>query len=64
MIRIFLCLLSLAGTGFAAEPRVVILDVEDVVLRYEAIRPNCLVYAKDGFDRGDYYSRRLREYLI
>jgi predicted nucleotidyltransferase len=41
----------------------VILDVEDVVLRYEAIRPNCLVYAKDSFDRGEYYSRRLREYL-
>ncbi len=41
----------------------VILDTQDPVLRYEAIRQNCLVYARDDFDRGDYYSRGMREYF-
>ncbi|MCB1752624.1 MAG: nucleotidyltransferase domain-containing protein [Gammaproteobacteria bacterium] len=41
----------------------VILDIEDPVLRYEAIRQNCLVYAREGFDRGGYYSRGMREYF-
>jgi len=41
----------------------VFLDGRDVVLKYEAVRPNCLVYAKDTFDRGAYYSRTIREYL-
>jgi len=41
----------------------VILDDSDVVLRYEAVRPNCLLYAREDFDLGTYYSRALREYL-
>ena len=38
-------------------------DGRDVVLRYESIRQNCLVYARDNFDRGACYARALREYL-
>jgi predicted nucleotidyltransferase len=40
----------------------VFLDTADVVLRYEAVRPNFLIYARESFDRGEYYSRTLREY--
>lgn len=41
----------------------VFLDSADPVLRFEAVRPNRLVYARDGFDRGDYYSRVVRQYF-
>lgn len=42
---------------------VLLLDTEDVVLRYEAVRSNRLLYARDGFDRGGFYSRVIRDYL-
>lgn len=41
----------------------VLLDEADLTLRFEALRPNCLVYAQPDFDRGSYYSRTLREYF-
>ena len=41
----------------------VLMDGADLSLRFEALRPNCLVYAKPEFDRGSYYSRTLREYF-
>lgn len=41
----------------------VILDTGEVVTRFEAVRQNCLVYARDDFDAGAYYSRSVREYL-
>ncbi len=41
----------------------VLLDGADPALRFEAVRPNCLVYAKPEFDRGSYYSLALREYF-
>ncbi|MFQ5488534.1 MAG: nucleotidyltransferase domain-containing protein [Gammaproteobacteria bacterium] len=41
----------------------VVLSSDDVVLRFEAVRLNQLVYARKGFDRGGYYSRSIREYL-
>lgn len=40
-----------------------ILDGADVVLRFEAVSPNRLVYAREGFDHGAYYSRAVREYF-
>lgn len=39
------------------------LDTDDVVLRFEAVHPNQLVYAADHFDHGDFYSRVIREYF-
>ncbi len=41
----------------------VFLDTADLVLQYEAVRPNCLVYQAADFDRGAMYSRVVRLYL-
>jgi predicted nucleotidyltransferase len=40
----------------------VFLDVRDVVLRFEAVRQNRLVYQTEDFDPGTYTSRIVREY--
>lgn len=40
----------------------VILDTKDVVLRFEAVRHNRLVYQTPDFDPGTYTSRIVREY--
>lgn len=52
---------ALVRAGFD-DVDLVFLDTADVVLRYEAVRPNLLIYAREGFDHGEYYSRALREY--
>lgn len=39
------------------------LNQADPVTRYEALRPKRMLFAREGFDRGGYYSRVLREYL-
>ena len=41
----------------------VVLDTDDIVLAYEALQQNCLVYAVDDFDRGTLYSDTIRKYL-
>ncbi len=41
----------------------VLLDEADPAMRFEAVRPNCLVYTRGDFDRGSYYSRTVREYF-
>lgn len=41
----------------------VLLDDRDLVLSYEAVRPNKLVYARADFDRGAFYSKVIRKYL-
>lgn len=38
-------------------------SADDIVLRYEAVRQNVLVYAAEDFDRGEMYSRVVRAYL-
>jgi len=35
----------------------------DIVMAYEAVRPNRIIYQSDGFDRGELYSRIVRKYL-
>ncbi|MHC1745516.1 MAG: nucleotidyltransferase domain-containing protein [Syntrophobacteraceae bacterium] len=55
-------LADLAKSGFC-EVGLVFLDTTDIVLKYEAIRHNRLIYAVDDFDRGEIYSRVVREYL-
>jgi hypothetical protein len=52
----------LARAGFC-DVDLVFLDVRDVVLRHEAVRLNCVIYQADDFDRGEMYSRVVREYL-
>lgn len=39
------------------------LDGADPVVRFEAVHPNCLVFARPEFDHGQYFSRALREYF-
>jgi predicted nucleotidyltransferase len=42
---------------------VVFLDTDDLVLKYEAVRQNCVVYQAPDFDRGETYSKVVRMYL-
>ncbi len=55
-------LTDLARTGFC-EVSLVFLDTPDVVLRYEAVRHNRLIYSTKDFDRGAFYAKVVGEYL-
>jgi predicted nucleotidyltransferase len=55
-------LTDLARCGFC-DVDLVFLDPKDIVLKYEAIRQNRLIYAANDFDRGSMYSRVIRQYL-
>ena len=41
----------------------VFLDTTDIVLKYEAIKHNHLVYQAPDFQRGSFYSLIVRQYL-
>lgn len=55
----------LAGLAVEGMDRVdlVLLDGADPVVRFEAVHHNCLIYAREDFDHGGYFSRSLREYF-
>ena len=53
---------ALADEGFERVD-LVLLEQADPFTRFEAVRPNCLVYADKDFDRGGLYSRVVREYF-
>jgi predicted nucleotidyltransferase len=55
-------LAELARAGFD-NVDLVFLNTDDIVLKYEAVRQNQLVYASEDFDRGGYYSQVVRTYL-
>jgi predicted nucleotidyltransferase len=55
-------LADLARHGFD-NVDLVFLDTDDIVLKYEAVRGNRLVYQAEDFDRGAMYSRVVRQYL-
>jgi predicted nucleotidyltransferase len=55
-------LTDLAREGFSSVD-LVFLDVKDIVLRYEAVRQNRVIYQAEDFDRGSYYSKIVRMYL-
>lgn len=55
-------LTDLAREGFC-DVDLVFLDTDDIVLKYEAIRLNQVVYQTEEFDRGEMYSRIVRQYL-
>ena len=55
-------LTALAKQGFD-NVDLVFLDTDDIVLKYEAIRQNCLIYAAPDFERGAMYSNVVRMYL-
>ena len=41
----------------------IFLGKADIVLQYEAVRMNKVIYHCEGFDRGEFYSRIVRRYL-
>jgi hypothetical protein len=41
----------------------VILDIDDIVLKHEAVRLNQVVYQTEDFDWGTYFSKIVRMYL-
>ena len=53
---------KLTAVGFDAVD-LVFLDEEDFFLRFEAVRPNRILYESEGFDRGSFYSKVVRQYL-
>lgn len=55
-------LTDLARLGFC-EVDLVFLDVEDIVLRFEIVKHNKVIYQTSDFERGEYYSRILRQYF-
>ncbi len=54
-------LTDLVSAGFD-EVSLVFLDTKDVALKFAAVRLNRVIYQTDDFDRGETYSRILREY--
>ncbi len=55
-------LADLACLGFC-QVDLSFLDTDDIVLKYEMIRQNRLVYQAEDFDRGATYSKIVRQYL-
>ena len=55
-------LADLARHGFCSVD-LVFLDTDDIVLKYEAVHQNRLVYQANDFDPGAMYSRTVRQYL-
>ncbi|MHB8204848.1 MAG: type VII toxin-antitoxin system MntA family adenylyltransferase antitoxin [Desulfomonilaceae bacterium] len=55
-------LTDLARLGFC-EVDLVFLDVEDIVLRFEIVKHNKVIYQTSDFEKGEYYSRILRQYF-
>jgi len=55
-------LTDLARSGFC-NVDLVFLDTDDIVLKFEAVRQNKLVYQAEDFDRGALYSKILRQYF-
>jgi predicted nucleotidyltransferase len=53
---------DLAGNGFC-DVDLVFMDTDDIVLKYEAIRLNRIIYQRPSFDRGGTYSKIIRQYL-
>ncbi len=41
----------------------VFLDVPNIVIRFEAVRQNRLIYCVEGFDAGSFFSLTIRQYF-
>ena len=54
-------LADLARVGFS-NVDLVFIDSGDIVLQYEAVRQNNVVYQSPSFDRGSTYSKIIRKY--
>jgi predicted nucleotidyltransferase len=53
---------DLARVGFC-DVDLVFLDTSDIVIKYEAIRDNRLIYQREDYNRGEIYSKVVRQYL-
>ena len=53
---------ELADAGFC-DVDLVFLDTDDIVLQYQAVRRNEVLYSAPDFDRGGTFSRVLRQYF-
>ena len=53
---------DLARAGFC-NVDLVFLDTDDIVLKFEAVRPDRIIYQKEGFDSGALYSKIVRQYF-
>lgn len=54
-------LTDLASIGFC-NVDLVFLDVQDIVLRFEIVKHNNVIYQTDDFDSGEFFSLTLRQY--
>jgi uncharacterized protein len=55
-------LTDLAKIGFCSVD-LVFLDTKDIVMRFEVVKHNRVIYQKSGFDRCEMFSRTLRMYF-
>lgn len=55
-------LTNLARHGFC-DVDLIFLDTDDITLKYEAVRQNNVIYQAADFDRGELYSKIIRQYL-
>ena len=55
-------LTDLARHGFC-NVDLVFLDINDIIIKFEAIRNNKIIYQSNDFDHGDYFSKVLRQYF-
>ena len=55
-------LADLTGQGFN-NIDVVFLDIRDIVVRFEAVHQNRLIYCAQGFDAGSFFSLTIRQYF-
>jgi hypothetical protein len=55
-------LADLTGRGFN-NVDVVFLDIRDIVVRFEAVRQNRLIYCAQDFDAGSFFSLTIRRYF-
>ena len=55
-------LTDLARNGFC-HVDLVFLDINDIVMKYEAVRNNKIIYKSKNFEHGDYFSKVLRQYF-
>ena len=53
---------DLAKVGFC-DVDLIFLDTTDIVLKYEAVRMNKVIYQTKDFDKGAMYSKVVRQYL-
>jgi uncharacterized protein len=55
-------LADLTGHGFN-NVDIVFLDIRDIVVRFEAVHQNRLIYCAEDFDAGSFFSLTIRQYF-